>query len=194
MQRRPSIRMRVLNTRPSSSHTFALLTSSIPIFQIRTRRGAGGSHNVSWSYTELEGFSSRPTRPITHHQRCGAHCTRITESAKQKQRNHASLLSPTRPSVRFTRWARGSTSKTQSHDAGAAFGYATQAQQLFCFEVAVCFLCMPSHRTGPRRGTCGCAQGNVHCCTWSSNPARTCPGREWFGPSHLMLVDQTTWC
>ena len=22
----------------------------------------------------------------------------------------------------------------------------------------------------------------------------TCPGREWLGPSHLMLVDQTTWC
>ena len=83
-----------------------------------------------------------PTRSITHHQRYGTNCCRITESAKQKQRNDASLLSPTRPSARFTRWARGSTSKTQSHDAGAAFGYATQAQQLFCFEVAVCFLCM----------------------------------------------------
>ena len=68
--------------------------------------------------------------------------------------------------------ARGSTSKTQSHDAGAAFSYATQTQQLFCFEVAVCFLCMPSYGTGPQRGTCGCAQGNVHCCTSSSNPAR----------------------
>ena len=142
------------DTRPSSSHTFALLTS-IPNFHIRTRRGAGGRHNVSWSCTELGKISSRPTRLITHHQRCGAHCTRITESAKQKQRNHASLLSPTRPSARFTRCTRGNTSKTQSHDAGAAFGYATQAQQLFCFEVAVCFLCMPSYGTGPQRGTCG---------------------------------------
>ena len=101
---------------------------------------------------------------------------------------------PTRPSARFTRWARGSTSKTQSPDAGAAFAYATHTQQLFCFEVTVCFLCMPSYGTGPQRGTCGCAQSNVHCCTSSSNPARTCPGREWLGPSHLMLVDQTTWC
>ena len=36
----------------------------------------------------------------------------------------------------------------QSPDAGAAFGYATQAQQLFCFEVAVCFLCLLLVRYG----------------------------------------------
>ena len=28
-----------------------------------------------------------------------------------------------------------------------------------------------SHRTGPQRGTCGCAQGNVHCCPWSLKPS-----------------------
>ena len=176
-----------------------LRTAHVPPFQIfKSVRVAAQAASTTYLGVahRIGKISSRPTRRITHHQRCGGKLLKDYRVRKAKSKeNHASLLSPTRPSARFTRWARGSTSKTQSPDAGAAFAYATQTQQLFCFEVAVCFLCMPSHGTGPQHGTCGCAQSNVHCCTSSSNPARTfCVGREWLGPSHLMLVDQTTWC
>ena len=81
------------DTKPTSSHTFALLTSSIPNFQIRTRRGAGGRHNVSWSCTEMGKFSSRPTRRITHHQRCGQVVEGLqSQQTKSKETMH--LCSP----------------------------------------------------------------------------------------------------
>ena len=132
---RSSIAMR-RDTRPSSSHTFALLTST-PNFHIRKRRGAGGRHNASWSCTEVGGFHRRPH--IREHTIIDA--GQIVEELQTPPNK-------SKETICICAWSKkdrlpvsqggsgSSTSETKSHNEEVAFGHAAQAQKLFCVEVA----------------------------------------------------------